>query len=146
MDIRPAVQQLIAGLKKVYADKNLQFHVRLAGDCLFPGDRGDFLELLGNLLDNSCKWAGREVGLSARICAGAPRLLEIVVWDDGPGVREEEQEVILERGIHRDPSARGEGIGLAVVRDIVQTYQGQLRIDRGANGGGYFQIRIPLSG
>ncbi|MEL0083615.1 MAG: two-component sensor histidine kinase, partial [Gammaproteobacteria bacterium] len=88
--VAPLVEQLVNSLKKVYAEKELQWRVDIQPEACFPGDGGDFLELLGNLLDNACKWADSEVGCLLELLQTADAtVLRISVTDDGPGISPE---------------------------------------------------------
>ncbi|NIQ53597.1 MAG: two-component sensor histidine kinase, partial [Gemmatimonadetes bacterium] len=81
------------------------------------------VEVLGNLLDNACKWSRRRVRILVRADAGS-RGMTVEVEDDGPGIPREQQEAVLERGVRADGSTPGHGIGLAVVQDVVGAYGG----------------------
>lgn len=90
-----------------------------------PWDREDLLELLGNLLDNACKWADSEVSLSISVSAAGTCLL---IDDDGPGIPESRREGVFSRGTRLDEQISGHGLGLGIVRDIVDTWGGTLRL------------------
>ncbi|MEX2495272.1 MAG: ATP-binding protein, partial [Woeseia sp.] len=111
--IEKELDRLVDGLLKVYKDKTPEIVLRVASGVLFRGDRGDFLELAGNLLDNACKWCKGRVELAVRPIDGCR--MQLIVADDGPGIPEEVAERLLERGMRLDESAPGQGIGLAVV-------------------------------
>ena len=129
-------------LAKVYADKKLEFKLDIAPELVFRGDEGDLLELLGNLTDNACKWAHHKVRIQAAQKKDGHLLLQIE--DDGPGIPIDQRERILDRGGRADPATPGHGIGLAVVRDIVQdVYQGQLTIADSDLGGACIRIALP---
>jgi two-component system sensor histidine kinase PhoQ len=130
--LRPAVERLLAAMAKVYADKALHAECAVGTELGFRGDEGDLTELLGNLLDNAFKWARSRVRVSASAVQGA---LHVSVEDDGPGIAPESAQDILERGTRADESVPGHGIGLAVVRDIVDAYGGRIEIGRSALGG-----------
>ena len=100
------------------------------------------LELLGNLLDNACKWARSRVDL--RI-AEQPQLLIIQVEDDGPGIAEGRETEALSRGMRLDEQTPGHGLGLAIVSDIVAAYHGELVLGRAGLGGLSVGIRLPLA-
>ena len=131
--VEKELRRLVEGLAKVYKDKSPDIVLNVARGVVFRGDRGDFLELAGNLLDNACKWCQSRVELHLRSAAGSG--FELVVADDGPGIAEDLAGILLERGIRLDESAPGHGIGLAVVRDIAASYGGEVRIGRSALGG-----------
>lgn len=104
-------------------------------------DREDMMELLGNLLDNACKWATASVRCSLVQDGG----LRIVVEDDGRGLSEPEWQALLQRGMRQDESRPGHGLGLAIVRDIVETYRGEMRSGRSELGGLRVEVVLPLS-
>lgn len=106
-----------------------------------PWDREDMLEVLGNLLDNACKWARSTVSL--RIEADAQRAL-LVVEDDGPGVAAEDRDSLLARGTRLDEQVAGHGLGLAIVRDTLEAWGGQLLLADAELGGLRVEIRLPL--
>lgn len=127
-------------LAKVYADKQLNIQLDIPANLVFRGDEGDLLEVLGNLTDNACKWANSTVCISAQ---QQPFGFCLQVEDDGCGIAEDQRERILARGERADPTTPGHGIGLAVVRDIVQdVYQGTLAIDRSRLGGACLRITL----
>lgn len=133
-------------LRKVYRDKAPQIDLDIASEAVFMGDPGDLTEIVGNLLDNACKWARKQVRLVARnVVAGRahrPRLL-LEFEDDGPGISPAQRRSVLERGVRADTLAPGQGIGLAVVREMVEdVYQGTLAIDRGPLGGARLRIEL----
>ncbi|MEX2125116.1 MAG: ATP-binding protein [Woeseia sp.] len=138
--VEKELQRLVDGLLKVYKDKNPDIALDVADGVVFRGDRGDFLELAGNLLDNACKWCRARVELQIRPTAGAG--LELVVADDGPGIPAELADILLERGMRLDESAPGHGIGLAVVRDIAVSYGGDVRIAASTLGGAKITVTL----
>ena len=105
-----------------------------------PWDREDMLELLGNLLDNACKWADSRVELSLRQTANG---YEIEVQDDGPGIAPDERDQVLSRGTRLDEQANGHGLGLGIVRDIVDAWGGQMQLAAGQWGGLLVTINLP---
>jgi len=105
-----------------------------------PWDREDLLELLGNLLDNACKWADGEV------CLGIRQTLEsYLLWvdDDGPGIPEDARLGVLERGARLDEQVAGHGLGLGIVRDIVEAWRGRMDLQASPLGGLRVHIELP---
>ncbi len=145
--IRDELGRLADGLAKVYRDKAPDIVIDVAADAEFRGDRGDFLEVAGNLMDNACKWCRKrvEVRVSASEKAGR-RGIELTVADDGAGVPAEFAEQLLERGTRLDESAPGHGIGLAVVREIAANYGGRIESGRAEPGGAEFRVWLYAPG
>ena len=144
--VAPMVGGIVEALKKVYADKSPEIVSKVDGDTVFPGERGDLAEILGNLLDNACKWCRRRVRLDVRpITASASGRagMQIVVEDDGPGMPVAEAERLVQRGARGDEQVPGQGIGLAVVRDLVEPRGGELAISVSALGGTRIEVRLP---
>lgn len=131
--IKPIVTKLVNAMNKVYQDKALSItHRQDDPSCCFLGDSTDLMELLGNILDNACKAARLEVHIS--VYQHATRLF-IDVEDDGPGIPTDQRQLMLNRGTRLDSYTEGQGIGMAVVADLVDAYQGQLQIDSSELGG-----------
>lgn len=143
------VYEVLAGLRgallKVYAERALICDLRVADGCLFFGDREDLTEIAGNLLDNAFKWARTQIRLSAEpIGSSSARRdgLLIVVEDDGPGIPESERARVLERGARLDERVSGQGIGLSVVRELVQLNRGTITVEVSALGGARIEVRL----
>lgn len=98
------------------------------------------LELLGNLLDNACKWAESEVSLSITL---EPSGFRLWVDDDGPGVRASNRDEVLGRGAWLDEQVAGHGVGLGIVRDIVEAWSGSLQLLDSPLGGLRVSIELP---
>ncbi|HTX04652.1 MAG TPA: ATP-binding protein [Steroidobacteraceae bacterium] len=138
--------ELRAALLKVYSRKDLSIELAIQEGSQFIGDRGDLMELLGNLIDNGCKWCRSRVRVSVRLedegAAGRDNLT-VVVEDDGPGIAEENRAKVLERGVRTDENVPGHGLGLAMVHDTVDLYGGTLVVDASPLGGARFAVRLP---
>lgn len=145
--IEPAAEEIVRSLEKVYASRGVICEFEIDPKSRFYGERGDLLELLGNLLENAFKWAKGRVLLTVRRIQlpNARRLaLEISVEDDGPGIPEDKIADVLKRGVRGDERVEGHGIGMAIVQDILRAYRGSLDVGRsGALGGTQFLLRIP---
>ncbi|MFJ3448194.1 sensor histidine kinase [Pseudomonas sichuanensis] len=107
---------------------------------LLPWDREDLLELLGNLLDNACKWADSEVRVGM---AATTEGYQLWVDDDGPGIPEAQRLQVLERGSRLDEQVDGHGLGLGIVRDIVEAWGGRIALLQSPQGGLRVSIELP---
>ncbi len=131
--------ELFATLRMIHGH-HLQLDWQVAAGLRLPWDREDLLELLGNLLDNACKWADSQVRLQIeRVAAG----YLIRIEDDGPGIDAEQREEVLDRGSRLDEQVAGHGLGLGIVRDIVDAWGGQLQLGESALGGLAVLIELP---
>lgn len=117
---------LIQVMQRIYPERQIdsQFDKTL----VMPFDRDDLLELLGNLLDNACKHAHRQIQLCIKQTNTSNQAYQINVSDDGEGVSDSDLAVITERGIRLDESIQGHGLGLSICKDIVESYQGNLAL------------------
>jgi two-component system sensor histidine kinase PhoQ len=145
VDIAQVAPELRAALLRVYSHKDLLLELDIAAASLFVGDRGDVTELLGNLLDNACKWCHARVRLGTRNddTARVRQRLVITIEDDGPGIAPEDRPRVLERGVRADENVPGHGLGLAMVRDTVDLYGGLLEVDESPLGGARFTLHLP---
>jgi two-component system sensor histidine kinase PhoQ len=146
VDIAPVAARLKDALLKVYADKKLRVDVEVDHGTGFHGDEGDLVEILGNLLDNACKWADERVRVRAGHAHddGGGAGLTLRIDDDGPGIPADKVDAVLARGVRADATTPGYGIGLAVVRDIVvEAYGGEVTVGASDLGGAAVTIRIP---
>jgi two-component system sensor histidine kinase PhoQ len=132
-------EKMQVSLTKLYREKAMTIELAIAPDLIFRGAEGDLMEVLGNLLDNACKWCRQKVRLAARRPEAG---LELTVEDDGPGMDPTLVERLLERGARADETVPGHGIGLAMVRDIVTAYAGRIAIERSALGGAAVIVRF----
>ncbi len=130
--VAPEAKRLATTLEKVYVDKGVKITLNIEQNCQFRGDERDLLELLGNLMDNACKYGRTQVQVAA---TGLGRTLRIIVADDGEGIAPEVRESVQQRGTRADSARPGQGIGLAVASDIAQSYGGRLSIGNSALGG-----------
>lgn len=112
----------------------------------FRGDEGDLEEMVGNLLDNACKWAKSSIGVTvvAERADGIANLL-IKIDDDGPGLTEEEAQKVLRRGVRLDEKTPGSGLGLDIVKELVDVYGGSLQLKRSVLGGLLAELRLPAA-
>ncbi len=144
--ILPLVTELRATMLKVHARKDLRLEIDVAPELGFLGDRSDILELLGNLLDNACKWCQARVLVRANLDPARPsaQRLAIVVEDDGAGIAPSDRRRVIERGARADEHVPGHGLGLAMVRETAALYGGKLNIDVSPNlGGARVELLLP---
>ncbi|MET0116482.1 MAG: sensor histidine kinase [Sedimenticola sp.] len=123
---------LVAVLQQVHDKRNLDIRFQIDGDPVPFGDREDMLELLGNLLDNACKWAVSQVDCIVRVEEG----VSFHVEDDGKGLGQAQIEQLIQRGSRLDESVEGHGLGLSIVNDIVKLYGAELTFEKSARLGG----------
>jgi two-component system sensor histidine kinase PhoQ len=144
LPVAPLARRIIDSLAKVYAERALDLQCAVENNTVFHGDEGDLLEILGNLADNACKWTRRQVIVRAWSAEQEGQIeLIIEVEDDGPGIPVGQAPLLLNRGQRADPTVAGHGIGLAVVRDLVEeVYDGKLEISRGMLGGAQVRARL----
>lgn len=141
VELRPLAEKIISTMNKVHADKPVEVSMDMAPDIRARIDEGDLTELLGNLLDNAFKWCRGRV----RLTAGPTDAGQVIsVEDDGPGIAPGQADALLRRGVRADQSMPGHGIGLAIVRDIVHAYEGEMKIDRSGLGGAAVRVRLPV--
>ncbi len=142
VELSEELPALVEVLRMAHRDRNLEIEADIAPQIRYFGDREDLLEVVGNLLDNACKWAAHRVSLQVRYGNG----LEIRVEDDGPGRDAEEREQLLRRGVRIDEQGvPGHGLGLAIVQEIVDALGGELHLGRSeALGGFQVEVRLPL--
>jgi len=141
--LRPLVERLAASLDKVHAQRTIHCRIEVPADLTVRGDEGDLMELLGNVMDNAWKFADSAVCISAGIESG--RLL-LCIDDDGGGIDAGAHATVLTRGGRLDERAPGQGIGLAIVADIVAAYGGTLDIKKSSLGGARLLLSLPQTG
>ena len=122
---------MVSALRKLYVEKGVEILIEIDNEAVFFGDEGDFLEVIGNLLENACKWCDKRVFLKIEnvnsINESHKKRLRCVVLDDGPGIPESKRKLIVQRGKRLDEKVKGHGIGLSIVNDIVESYGGDLQ-------------------
>lgn len=141
------LQQIIRTLDKVHRNKKVITHLQVAPGAEFFGEHGDLMELLGNLLENAYKWCDQNISITIKTLTMLNRKrtgLIIEIADDGPGINKEKRESLLARGVRDDEKVKGHGIGLSIVNDIVESYQGKIEIKNHALlKGAHFIITLP---
>ncbi len=140
VELEQEVTELSRTLQLLYRDKSPIIDWEIEPGLLFIGDREDLLEMLGNLLDNACKWCRKRVNIQVyqnHYCC-------FVVEDDGAGCDDGELSQLAQRGYRADESVAGSGLGLAIVADIVESYSGEMLFSRSSMGGLKVEVRLPL--
>jgi len=138
--IATSAEGLVRALKRLHAERDLSIEVDAPASHAFRGQREDLDEMLGNLLDNACKWAGARVRLT---CSKEGEQVVIAVDDDGPGIEPPMREIVLRRGIRADEAAQGSGLGLAIVRDLAEVYGGSISLEESPMGGARARLTLP---
>ncbi|MEM5551491.1 ATP-binding protein [Pseudoalteromonas neustonica] len=122
--IKPVIDSILSAMSKVYRDKDIIFTCDVTDKQYFLGDKTDLLELLGNLIDNACKACRSQVAIHVI----QDKNLSVAISDDGPGVPIDKRESLLTRGTRLDTYENGHGVGMAIVSDLVKSYNGTLTI------------------
>lgn len=142
-ELAPLVTRLGEALSKVHRDKSIHLECDIERGLSVPMEEGALLELLGNLLENAYRLCISRIRVSATAAAG---VCDLLVEDDGPGVPESQRQRIIGRGERLDTTHPGQGIGLSVVRDIIESYGGELSLTDSPLGGAAFHIRLKSEG
>jgi len=141
VNVTRIVEKLLDAMSKIYHDKGIVFESSLEDELKFKGDEQDFMEIVGNLLDNACKAASHKVSISS---LSKNTQILISIEDDGCGIDQSKIEEILKRGTRADTYSQGHGVGLAIVKDLVESYHGQLEITHSERfNGAKFSISLP---
>ncbi len=136
---REEVPELIKVLQSMYREKGISIQYTQTGKEVIAIDREDMMELLGNLLDNACKWAKSKITISI----DNNESVQIMIEDDGPGVSKENRVKLIKRGIRLDEMNEGHGLGLSIVQYMVEQYGGQLKLDHSSQLGGLL-VKVTL--
>jgi signal transduction histidine kinase len=137
----PIVEGLVRVMQRVHAERRLELVVLpMANKLVFRGEEQDLQEMLGNLLDNACKWAHRRVELAAILAQGQ---LIITIDDDGPGIPPARRDAMFRRGARADEQVPGSGLGLAIVDDLARLYGGQVDLSDSSLGGLRLVLTLP---
>lgn len=137
----PVTEKVIRAFRRLPEKRPLSWDYSVPPAAMFPGEEGDLVEILGNLLDNARKWAREEVRMTVSM---TPNLLMFCVEDDGPGLSPD-IEPEIRRGQRWDEAVPGTGFGLAITQDLVDIYRGELQLDRSDLGGLRVAITLPIS-
>ncbi len=141
------LDKLINTLKKVNPNRQVNVKTQIAPGAEFYGEKGDLMEVLGNLLENAFKWCDQNIDVLVKTLymEGRKRTgIVIEIGDDGPGIPANKRATLLQRGVRGDEQVKGHGIGLSIVTDIVESYQGELEIKSHKDlKGACFKVILP---
>jgi signal transduction histidine kinase len=130
--VRDAAEGLARVMRHVHAERGVEVIVECPDGHDVRVQREDLDEMLGNLLDNACKWARAQVVVRS---ARDDERIVVTVDDDGPGIAEEMRAAVLQRGVRADEATPGTGLGLAIVRDLAEVYGGSIALASSPTGG-----------
>lgn len=140
-DVLPLTESLVRVMKRLHQDKKVQATiVPDSAQAEFRGEEQDLQEILGNVLDNAWKWAKQRIEIAVR--ANGDRFT-LLIDDDGPGLDPEQRQAVLTRGVRMDEQVPGTGLGLGIVNDMAQLYDGKLELDSSPLGGLRVCITLP---
>ena len=135
-----SAEPLSRTLQQLHADRGVRIDVNASAADIVRCEREDVDEMLGNLLDNACKWARTRVAIESIHSDGH---ILITVDDDGPGLAASMRDKVLQRGVRADEAAPGSGLGLAIVRDLAELYGGSITLDASPLGGLRARLQLP---
>jgi signal transduction histidine kinase len=138
--LAPRIADHVAAFAKLYAEKRLEFVIDRAAEIAVACEAQDLDEMLGNLLDNACKWSRRQVHVAAE---EGHRKVSISIDDDGPGLTDEQSKDVMRAGQRIDESAPGYGFGLPITRELAELYGGSLTLVRSPGGGLRSMLSLP---
>lgn len=141
--LQPVVEGLVRTLRRIHAERNLTLDIHpFPASLSFRGEEHDLQEMLGNLIDNACKWADSRIEIRVR---NIQDQLEISVDDNGRGVPADQRDAVLCRGIRADQQVPGSGLGLAIVDDLARMYGGRLTLADSPLGGLQAILTLPAA-
>jgi signal transduction histidine kinase len=138
--VKESAEGVARALRLLHHERGIAVDVRVPDGVDVRTQREDLDEMLGNLLDNACKWARAQVVIGATVAGGQ---VVIVVEDDGSGIAPALRDAVLQRGVRADEAAPGSGLGLAIVRDLAELYGGSISLDASPRGGVRATLGLP---
>lgn len=147
-EVEPILARLVRAMRRIHEDRGLTIDLHAAEEARFRGEQQDLEEMVGNLVDNACKWARSKVAVEVAYIPAVGEMdgsLIIRVDDDGPGLTSEEMLEATRRGKRLDESKPGSGLGLSIVTDLAALYDGAFEMDRSPLGGLRAEVRLPAA-
>jgi len=146
IDVSPVVAALARTMKKLHHERDIAIAIDVPDQVRFRGEQQDLEEMIGNLVDNACKWAQSRVAIEVAADAspgdGKSRV-RVIVDDDGPGLSPAEREQVALRGQRLDESKPGSGLGLSIVVELADLYDGALTLGTAPIGGLRAELALP---
>ena len=139
--VEPVMDELAVTLERMFSDREVEIDWRCPEDLVFPGERQDLLEIVGNLIENACKYGGGRVRAIA--APSGPDRMTVTVEDDGPGLSDAQRVQVLKRGARLDESAPGSGLGLSIVDELARAYDGSVNLSGSPLGGLRVVVELP---
>jgi signal transduction histidine kinase len=143
-NVETVLKALKRTLDRIHDERGIELSLSCSNGLKFLGEKQDFEEMVGNLLDNACKWARSRVRLSAERAEGAPSFT-VLVDDDGPGLNRAERAKAVKRGQRLDESKPGSGLGLSIVADLAHLYKGCFDLEPSPDGGLRARLELPAA-
>ena len=148
-DVNETLSSLTNTLARIYSERNLRFVVECPVDAKFRGEKQDLQEMVGNLLDNACKWADSKINVHVEmdksIRIANAKHFTVLVDDDGPGLSAIELEAVIKRGERLDEKKPGSGLGLSIVADLSEMYYGSFVLQQAPTGGVRARLTLPAA-
>jgi signal transduction histidine kinase len=145
-EVRPALEALMRAMEKIHGERAIAASLSCPASIRFAGERQDFDEIAGNLIDNAFKWANSRISIDVETAPGKKGgRMRLVIDDDGPGLNSEDRSEVLRRGARVDETIPGTGLGLAIVSELVQLYDGAFALSTSPAGGLRVEVELPVS-
>jgi signal transduction histidine kinase len=147
-DVNFEIDSLSRALRKIYQARGLNLAVTAEAPIRFAGEKQDFEEMAGNLMDNACKWARAKVDvvvLPPPASSNGHKTFTLIIDDDGPGLPEDFRNSAVKRGRRLDETVPGSGLGLSIVADLSELYQGSLVLEQSPHGGLRARLTLPAA-
>ncbi|WP_448954558.1 ATP-binding protein [Labrys neptuniae] len=142
VDTHAVLSKLVSTMQKLSRDQEIRFELSAPPGVIIAMDEGDFTNIAGNLLDNARKWAKSQARARLTSEVAAP-VIVLSIEDDGPGLPPDAEKSFIERGKRLDETVRGSGFGLAIAKDIIEAYGGELHVGKSVLGGLEVEVHLP---